>query len=96
MNLWNWIKEIIYRPAFFVDQAFTLKQGLKFYAGLIALFVMVLSLIALPGTVRFVHEVLIATIISISTYMNKNLSFCTIKHLSKEQVCLTYITITKI
>ena len=58
MNLWNWIKEIIYRPAFFVDQAFTLKQGLKFYAGLIALFVMALSLIALPGTVRFVHEVL--------------------------------------
>lgn len=58
MKLWTWVKDRAYRPAFFVEQTFTLKQGLKFYAGLIALFVMALSLIALPGTVKFVHEVL--------------------------------------
>lgn len=58
MKLWTWVKDQVYRPAFFVEQSFTLKQGLKFYAGLIGVLVIAQIVIALPGTVRFVHEIL--------------------------------------
>lgn len=58
MKLWTWVKDRVYRPAFFVGQSFTLKQGLKFYSGLIGVLVIAQIVIALPGTVRFVHEIL--------------------------------------
>jgi hypothetical protein len=58
MNLWERIKQTIYRPDFFVHHSYRVGSGLKFYSLLLLFFIGLRVLLALPATVQFYQTIL--------------------------------------
>lgn len=57
MNIWEHLKNLVYRPEFFAQQNFLFRPALRFYAVLILAFVGLQILATLPGTIRFFQTV---------------------------------------
>lgn len=57
MNYWYKVKNIIYRPDFFINRSFEIKKALSFYSVLLAVFVALKILVTLPSTAHFYQTV---------------------------------------